>query len=114
MSDGAAIDWVALEARYAQRPGAVDRLVRIAIESVRDVPGELRTLADAGDLAGSGRAAHGLRGGAQAIQATLVGQLATQVEAACRSADPDAPDQARRLAAAVDLMLEALALRANT
>ncbi len=113
MSDDAAIDWAALEARYAQRPGAVARLVRIAIESVREVPVELRALADAGDLAGIGRAAHGLRGGAQAIQATLVGQLATEVEAACRRCDPDAPAQARRLATAVDSLLEALALRAN-
>ena len=114
MSDPAAIDWAALEARYAQRPGAVERLVRIAIESVRDVPAELRSLADAGDLVGIGRAAHGLRGGAQAIQATFVGELATQVEAACRRGDPDTAAQARRLAAAVDSMLEALALRANS
>jgi len=102
------VDWSALAQRYRSRPSAIDRLVGIAIETNRDTAVTLRALAQAGDADAIRPIAHGLAGGAHAIAAYPVADLATRVDAACRLAAPEAFVLARELAAGVDSLLAEL------
>jgi hypothetical protein len=107
------IDWSGLEARYARRPAFVERLTDVAIATMRDVPAQLRRLADAGRHAEVAAVAHSLRTGTDVIMAHGARDLASRVEAACRAEAADAMAITRELAEAVDLLVAALQRRVD-
>lgn len=107
-----ALDWQGLERRYAGHPDSLARLVRIGIEANRDVPGELRALADAADLPRLRSAAHSIRGGAQVLLAAGVEELSAQLEFASGAGDAAAVGLACELADAVAELVAALSARA--
>ena len=105
------LDWEGLQRRYLGQPDSLARLVRIGIEANREVPGELRALADQADLLRLRSAAHSIRGGAQVLLATGVEDLAAHLERACALGDPAATGLARELADAVAELVATLAVR---
>ncbi|MBS0375085.1 MAG: Hpt domain-containing protein [Proteobacteria bacterium] len=107
---GGHVDWVALEARYAGRPEFLERLVRIALDTLRGVAASLR--AAAADRATLARTAHTLRGGADVIQALRVRDLAHALERAAGGDGGSLAAQAEALAAAVEGLEAELAERA--
>lgn len=96
------IDWPALVARYAIRPGALERVLALALEAHLDIPRQLREWAAARNLAEIGLCAHSVQGGAHAIMAADLAAQAEQLVAAVRRADAGACDGAHALARAIE------------
>ena len=102
------IDWTALESRYARRPQFVARLASVAVASTREVPTELRQLANTWRTADIAAVAHSVRTGADVVMAYGVRDLAARVESACRANASDAVELTLSLADALDQLLVAL------
>ena len=96
------IDWGGLGARYGGRPGFVERLARIALDSTRETPAQLRQWVADGRLAEIGAAAHTLKGAAGNLMAQEAADLALQTQLAARANDPRALALALDLAEALD------------
>jgi PAS domain S-box-containing protein len=102
------IDWHALEQRFKQHPGMVERLIHVGIENSEGLPDILRNLADLGDLVEIERRAHTLKGACGNLCAPRVMQLAMQTMQACHAGDAACPGIARELADALDDMIATL------
>lgn len=104
-----AVDWRALEARFAARPGALERVLGIAVETYAGMADRVRALALAGDRDGLARAAHGILGGASAIFATELAARAEAVVACGRAGGQDPAHAAAELAVSLEALLTEIA-----
>ena len=76
-----------------------------ALDYYTNAPMELDTLITAGDFAGIGRIAHGLKGTSGNLMAARLRDLAQRTQTAVQTGAPDALDSARELRNALDTML---------
>ena len=99
------IDYDGLLRRFDGRGEFVARLVSSALDYYTNAPMELDTLITAGDFAGIGRIAHGLKGTSGNLMAARLRDLAQRTQTAVQTGAPDALDSARELRNALDTML---------
>ena len=106
-----AIDWAALEKRFAARPAFVRRLGQMLVQGQSGTPAQLRELAASVDRAQIAFVAHTLKGVAGNLMAKPTEALARETEAAARADSPEAERLALQLAEALQSMIDAVHLR---
>ena len=106
-----AIDWEALERRFAARPAFVRRLGQMLLQGQSGMPARLRELAACGDYAQIAFVAHTIKGVAGNLMARPAESLARETEAAARGSSPEALQLAMRLAEAIETMFAATRAR---
>lgn len=106
-----AIDWAALEKRFAARPAFVRRLGQMLVQGQSGTPAQLRELAASVDRAQIAFVAHTLKGVAGNLMAKPTESLARETEAAARADSPEAERLALQLAEALQSMIDAVHLR---
>ena len=105
------IDWEALHRRYPHDPTFVDRIIALALTNNRELPGQFRQWAAAGDHAEIQAAAHRLKSVAGNLTADTTLALADALHSAARIDGADTTALALRLAEELEHLLAALADR---
>lgn len=109
----AIIDWPALEARYAAKPGFVGRLLGVFVDSHRNLILQIRAAMEAQDLSTLARLAHSVKGSAGNVLAGSLADCARQAEHAARDTSPAALSLADRLLDELERTLSEIANRKN-
>ena len=105
------IDWVAVDRYFEGNRELIDELIVLTLQTQSEVADQLRQAAAEPDWEGIARLAHGLKSLCGYFQARPMLDLAKRAEQSARQQQPDAPQLARALAAAMDELLAALAER---
>jgi len=105
---GRAVDWAALERRFAGKQPFIDKLVSSALRSYADTPARLREAAGQRDFPGIAFLAHSVRGTSANLYAHAVHLLARETETCARESSPAALQLSLRLAEEVEALLAEL------
>ncbi|WPL12553.1 Autoinducer 2 sensor kinase/phosphatase LuxQ [Thiorhodovibrio litoralis] len=107
------VDWDALHQRFEHSPGFIPRLIQTALDSQKDTPARLRTIASEGNLDEFFRQTHSLKGFSGNLCAESLHLQADKLCEQARAGDQTALDNADSLAAKLEQVLEALAAQAT-
>ena len=106
-----AIKWPEFEARYADKPAFIIRLLTLFLNSNSGLPAQLRNAMSQGNAQGLAGLIHGLKGTSGSIMALDLMASASAAEYAIQHRHPDENQRILQLAHQLELTLEEIRLR---